>query len=74
MSKLKSDSVSKNKLFDEFMDEFNPCWEKLKSLLDKQPKETVKFFNSDEHGWSTEINLDLLGLPKETTKSSLYKE
>ena len=59
-----------HKYYDEISDSFN----KLKSVIDKHPKETFRFFNDDKKGWSIEINIDLLGLPKETTMNSLYKE
>ena len=55
------------------VNEVNDSWASLKSVIDKHPKETFRFICTKEKGWCMEINLDLLGLPKETTMSSLYK-
>lgn len=56
------------------VDEINDSWSSLKSSIDKHPKETFKFMFIEGKGWCIEINFDLLGLPKETTMSSLYKD
>ena len=57
-----------------YFDEINDSFEKLKSVIDKHPKETFRFYNRDGQGWVIEIDVNLLGLPMETTKDSLYKE
>lgn len=67
-------SDSKSQSFDSYLDEISPLWENFKSVITKHPKDTFKFIQSDKGEWLLEINFDLLGLPKETTMSSLYKE
>ena len=64
-----SDSIDN---LDKYFDEISDSFEKLKSVIDKHPKETFRFFNKEGQGWVIEINVDLLGLPKETTMNSLY--
>lgn len=69
-----SKSASKIQSHDTYLDDIVPCWETLQKIINKHPKYTFKFFETDKNGWILEINSDLLGLPKETTMSSLYKE